>query len=147
MVWLSGLSTILWTKRSLVRFPVRAHACVAGQVPSGGRARGNHTLMFLSLSLSFSSPLKINKIFTIYIHIYIHTHTHTHTHIYIYIFAQVLLFISQHKWVFLKKDSSIQLHILKKTVHEMREKIGGWKHRSSFTWRPSIIKEQIMLLA
>ena len=47
----------LWTKGSLVRFPVRAHAWVAGQVPSRGRMRGNQTLMILSLSLS----LKINK--------------------------------------------------------------------------------------
>ena len=37
--------------------PVRAHAWVAGQVPSRGRSSGNHTLMFPSLS-----PLsKINK--------------------------------------------------------------------------------------
>ena len=35
----------LRTKGLLVRFPVRAHAWVAGQAPSGG----NHTLMFLSL--------------------------------------------------------------------------------------------------
>ena len=33
---------------------------VVGQVPSRGRARGNHTLMFLSL---FSSPVSKNKIF------------------------------------------------------------------------------------
>ena len=32
-----------------------------GQVPSGGRVKGNHTLMFLSLSLSLPSPL--SKIF------------------------------------------------------------------------------------
>ena len=32
-----------------------------GQVPDRGLARGNHTLMFLSLSLSFSSPLPKNK--------------------------------------------------------------------------------------
>ena len=46
---------------SPVQFPVRAHACVAGQVPSGGHMRGNHTLMFLSLSFSFPSPLSKNK--------------------------------------------------------------------------------------
>ena len=57
LVWLSGLSAGLWTKGSLVRFPVRAHASVAGQVPSGGRVRGNHTLMFLSLSFSLNSPV------------------------------------------------------------------------------------------
>ena len=36
LVWLSGLSTGLRTKGLLVRFPIRAHAWVAGQVPSGG---------------------------------------------------------------------------------------------------------------
>ena len=34
--------------------PVRAHAWVVGQVSSGGRARGNHTLIF-PLLLSFLS--------------------------------------------------------------------------------------------
>ena len=54
---LSGLSAVgLGTKRLLVRFPVRAQAWVVGQVPSRGRVRGNHTLMFLSLSFSFPSP-------------------------------------------------------------------------------------------
>ena len=52
LVWLSGLSTGLRTKGSPVRFPVRAHAWVSGQVPSRGPARGNHALMFLSLSFS-----------------------------------------------------------------------------------------------
>ena len=62
LVWLSGLSTSLRTKGSQVQFPVRAHTWVAGQVPSTGCARGNHTLMFLSLSFSFSSPsIKMNK--------------------------------------------------------------------------------------
>ena len=52
----------LRTKGSLGRFPVRAHAWVAGQVPSGGCMRGNHTLIFLSLSFSFSpSPLSKEK--------------------------------------------------------------------------------------
>ena len=49
-------------QRVTIRFPVRAHAWVAGQVPSGEHARGNHTLMFLSLSVSFPSPLSKNKI-------------------------------------------------------------------------------------
>ena len=63
-MWLSVLSTGLRSKGWLVRFPVRAHAWVAGQVPSRGRARGNHTLMFLSLSPSLPLSLKIsNKIF------------------------------------------------------------------------------------
>ena len=58
LVCLSGLSEGLQTKGSPVRFPVRAHAWVAGQVPSRGRVRGNHTLMFLSLPFP---SLKINK--------------------------------------------------------------------------------------
>ena len=51
-----GLSTGLQIRGSLVRFPVRAHAWVAGQVPSGGHVRGNHTLMFLYLSFSLPFP-------------------------------------------------------------------------------------------
>ena len=49
-------------KGSPVQFPVRAHAWVADQVPGGGHVRGNHTLMFLSLSFSFLSPFSKNKI-------------------------------------------------------------------------------------
>ena len=60
LVWLSGLRANLWTKESLVRFPVRAHAWVVRQVPGGGACE-MQSLMFLSLSFSFS--LKINKIF------------------------------------------------------------------------------------
>ena len=52
LVWLSGLSASLQTKGSPVWFLVRAHAWVVGQVPSRGYMRGNHTLMFLSLSSS-----------------------------------------------------------------------------------------------
>ena len=36
LTWLSGLRTRLRSKGSQVRFPVRAHAWVSGQVPSGG---------------------------------------------------------------------------------------------------------------
>ena len=61
LVWLSGLNAGLETKGSLVQFPVRAHAWVAGQVPSRGCMRGNHTLMFLSPSFSLTSPLSKNK--------------------------------------------------------------------------------------
>ena len=56
-----------WIERGLqskglpVRFPVRAHVWVAGQVPSGGHTRGNHTLIFLSLSPSLPLSLKINQ--------------------------------------------------------------------------------------
>ena len=57
----SGLSAGLWIKGSPVRFPVRAHAWVAGQVPGEGYTRGNHTLMFLSHSFSLPSPLSKNK--------------------------------------------------------------------------------------
>ena len=57
LVWLNGLSVGLRSKGSLVQFPVGAHAWVAGQVPSRGRARSNHTLMFLSLP----SPISKNK--------------------------------------------------------------------------------------
>ena len=51
----------LWTKGSPVRFPVRAHAWFSGQIPSGDHVRGNHALMFLSLSFSLSSPPSKNK--------------------------------------------------------------------------------------
>ena len=61
LVWLSGLSACLRTKGSLVRFPVRAHAWVAGQIPSGGHVRGNHWCFSPSLSPSLSHSLKINK--------------------------------------------------------------------------------------
>ena len=56
LVWLSGLSAGLQTKGSLIQFPVRAHAWVAGQVPSWGHVRGNHTLISL-----ISSPPSKNK--------------------------------------------------------------------------------------
>ena len=66
LVWLSGLSTGLHTKRVPVRFPYRAHslsvrapAWIAGQVPSWGRARGNQlaSLSHIDVSLPlFLSP-------------------------------------------------------------------------------------------
>ena len=43
LVWLSGLNASLWTQRLPVGFPVRAHAWVAGQVPTWGHMRGNYT--------------------------------------------------------------------------------------------------------
>ena len=55
LVWLSGLSAGLQTKGSPVQFPFGAHAWVAGQVPSRGCVRGNHTVMFFSLSFSLPS--------------------------------------------------------------------------------------------
>ena len=48
-------------KGSLVGFPVWAHAWVEGQIPSRGHSRGNHTLVFLSLSFSLPSPLSKNN--------------------------------------------------------------------------------------
>ena len=57
LVWLSGLSVGLQTKALPVWFPVRAHAWVAGQVPSWGCMRGNHILTFLFLSFSLLSLL------------------------------------------------------------------------------------------
>ena len=53
MVWLSGVSAGFPNKGSLVPLPVRAHAWVAGQVPSRGH---KHLLIFFS-------PLSKNKTF------------------------------------------------------------------------------------
>ena len=58
LVRLSGLNTSLQTKESPIRFPVRAHAWVVGQVPRREHARGNYTLMFPSLSFSLPSPVQ-----------------------------------------------------------------------------------------
>ena len=54
-----------WTAKKRVTgwIPVRAQAWVVGQIPSRGHRRGNHTLIFLSLSPSLPLSLKINKIF------------------------------------------------------------------------------------
>ena len=49
LVWFSGLSNGLQTKRSLVQFPVRAHAWVAGQVPQLGACK--RQLIDVSLAL------------------------------------------------------------------------------------------------
>ena len=52
-----------WTERQPANhriagwFPGRAHAWVEGQVPSRGQVRGNHTLMFLSLSFPLLEKL------------------------------------------------------------------------------------------
>ena len=58
LVWLSILSSGPRIQGSLVQFQVRAKAWVAGPVPSREHARGNHTLMFLSLFLSPYPSLK-----------------------------------------------------------------------------------------
>ena len=61
-MWLSGLSAGLPTTGSPVRFPVRAHAWVVGQVPIGGVEEATtHGWFSPSLSL-FPLYLKINKI-------------------------------------------------------------------------------------
>ena len=61
LVWLSGLSVGLQTKPLPVQIPVRDSGQVSSHVPGGGRRRGNHTLMFLSLSFSLPSSLSKNK--------------------------------------------------------------------------------------
>ena len=63
-MWLSGLSAGL-NQGVSGSIPRQGTSWVVGQVLSEGHVRGNHTLMFLSLSLSSSLPLslKINKIF------------------------------------------------------------------------------------
>ena len=63
LVWLSGLSAGLQTERSPVQFLVRAHAWVTGQVPSGGRARGNQSmyLLHITVSLPLFLPSHLSK--------------------------------------------------------------------------------------
>ena len=56
-----GIECGLQTRGLPGQFPVRAHAWVVGQVHSRGHTRGNHTLIFLSLSFSLSSPPSKNK--------------------------------------------------------------------------------------
>ena len=69
LVWFSGLMSISRrTKRSLVWFPVRAHALVCWPAPWLGACKEqptNVSLLYISLYLSPSRPLslKINKIF------------------------------------------------------------------------------------
>ena len=67
LVWLSGLSTGLWTKGSPVQFPVRAHAWVAGQVPSWEPRKATahwcvSPSLPPSLSLSQNKQIKSKKI-------------------------------------------------------------------------------------
>ena len=65
----SGLSAGLQTIKSLVQFPVREQAWVAGQVSSRGGQKATdgdfspslNRLMFPSLSFSLPSPLSKNK--------------------------------------------------------------------------------------
>ena len=58
-MWLSGLSAGLQPKGSPVRFPSGHMPGLQAKVPSeGGHARGNCTLVFLSLSFSLPSCLR-----------------------------------------------------------------------------------------
>ena len=52
LMWPSTLSAGLQTKRSLVKFPVRAHAWVLGQVPRWGDVRGNQSMYLLHIDVS-----------------------------------------------------------------------------------------------
>ena len=63
--WCGSVDWVLTCKPEGPRFDsqFRAHAWVAGQVPSRGPMRGNHTLTFLCLSFSLPSFLKVNKTF------------------------------------------------------------------------------------
>ena len=68
MVRLSGLSTGLLTQRLVVWFLVRAMPGSQARSPIGGVWEATdwcipQTLMFLAISFSLLSPLKINKIF------------------------------------------------------------------------------------
>ena len=60
-MWLSGLSARLQTKGLLVQFLVRAYAWAAGQVPSWGCTRGNHTLMFKKKKTALGEKSVLNE--------------------------------------------------------------------------------------
>ena len=67
LVWLNGMGVVLQSERSRVRFPFRAHAWVAGQVPGWGCVGGNRSDVSLahpcfSPSLSPSPHLSKNKL-------------------------------------------------------------------------------------
>ena len=67
LVWPSGLSASLQTERSLVRFPVKAWAWVAGQVPSWGHARGNRSMYLSHIDVTF--PLSPTRPFSLKINL------------------------------------------------------------------------------
>ena len=58
LLWLSRLSTGLRTEGLPVGFWVRAHAWVAGRVPSWGCTRGNQLMFLTSMFFSLFPPLK-----------------------------------------------------------------------------------------
>ena len=119
-----GLSASLQTKGSPVLFPVRAHAWVVGQVPSRGCGKGNHTLMFLSLSLLISIPLILTALLTfslfLYLHeylldligyipiyvnrqycVYIYIYIHTQLCVCIYVCIYVYMYVYIHTYVYM----------------------------------------------
>ena len=62
LVWFSGLGIVPQSERLLVRFPVRAHAWVVGQVLSWGHGRGNRCMFLLHIDVSlllFHPPFPI----------------------------------------------------------------------------------------
>ena len=61
LVWLSGLSAGLWTKGSWFDSRSGHGPALQARSPVWVCAKGNHTLMFLSLSFSFPSLLSENK--------------------------------------------------------------------------------------
>ena len=60
-MWLSGLGVTLQTYTSLVRFPVRAHVWVSGQVPQQEACEEQSTHVSLPLFLTLPVSLKISK--------------------------------------------------------------------------------------
>ena len=62
MGWLCGLSVIPYAKRSLVRFPGRAHTWAASQVPSQGAYKRQLINVCLSLSVALPFPLSTDKL-------------------------------------------------------------------------------------
>ena len=52
LVWLSGLSASLWSERSPVQSPIRAHDWVAGPGPQLGACRGNWSMYLLHIDVS-----------------------------------------------------------------------------------------------
>ena len=67
LVWLSGLRPGMWTERLPVQFQVRAHAWVAGQVPSWGRGNRSMYISHTDVSLSFSKRKDLEVIMSHYL--------------------------------------------------------------------------------
>ena len=105
-VWLSGLNAGLQTKGSI---PNGAHAWVAGQVPSCGCTRGNHTLMFLS---SFS-PLLFLKIKYLKIYIYVPSFSYVLVpRVHIPFSSNVNTFPVLEQWAFTEEEHQGQFNLL-----------------------------------